>query len=157
MRLLNLIIYSTDVPEYEEMYKIQSEYLKKIGIEHYFIIFSEYMNDMFGENVSNVVTYDNIIYIMTRTTTSDVIYKVEEVKNIMHENIEKAAENCVKLESINIQAEELMVDAGVFQTNAKKLRDKLWWQNMKLLLSGVFVILIIIGVIIARVESDNKN
>ena len=63
MRLLNLIIYSTDVPEYEEMYKIQSEYLKKIGIEHYFIIFSEYMNEMFGENVSNVVTYDNIIYI----------------------------------------------------------------------------------------------
>ena len=104
-----------------------------------------------------ILTYDNIIYIMTRTTASDVIYKVEEVKNIMHENIEKAAENCVKLESINIQAEELMVDAGVFQTNAKKLRDKLWWQNMKLLLSGVFVILIIIGVIIAIVESDNKN
>ena len=33
MKLLNLIIYSTDIPEYEEMYKIQSAYLKKIGIE----------------------------------------------------------------------------------------------------------------------------
>ena len=58
MKLLNLIIYSTDIPEYEEMYKIQSSYLKKIGIEHYFLIFSE---NMFGID-KNMIFHDNIIY-----------------------------------------------------------------------------------------------
>ena len=58
MKLLNLIIYSTDIPEYEEMYKIQSSYLKKIGIEHYFLIFSE---NMFGID-KTMIFYDNIIY-----------------------------------------------------------------------------------------------
>ena len=58
MKLLNLIIYSTDVPEYEEMYKIQSSYLKKIGIEHYFLIFSE---NMLGID-KNMIFHDNIIY-----------------------------------------------------------------------------------------------
>lgn len=58
MKLLNLIIYSTDIPEYEEMYKIQSAYLKKIGIEHYFLIFSE---NMFGID-KNMIFHDNIIY-----------------------------------------------------------------------------------------------
>jgi hypothetical protein len=62
MKLLNLIIYSTNIPEYEEMYKIQTEYLKKNCIEHYFIIFSKNINEMFGEN-SDIVIYDNIIYI----------------------------------------------------------------------------------------------
>jgi hypothetical protein len=61
MKLLNLIIYSTDIPEYEEMYKIQSAYLKKIGIEHYFLIFSKNMKQMFGID-SHVVSHNNIIY-----------------------------------------------------------------------------------------------
>ena len=42
----------------EEMYKIQSAYLKKIGIEHYFMVFSE---NMFGIDKS-VIFYDDIVY-----------------------------------------------------------------------------------------------
>jgi hypothetical protein len=61
MKLLNLIIYSTDIPEYEEMYKMQSAYLKKIGIEHYFMVFSENMKEIFG-NDSPIISHDNIIY-----------------------------------------------------------------------------------------------
>jgi hypothetical protein len=61
MKLLNLIIYSTDIPEYEEMYKIQSMYLKKIGIEHYFLVLSENMKEFFG-NDSPIISHDNIIY-----------------------------------------------------------------------------------------------
>ena len=61
-----------------------------------------------------------------------VTNKVEDIKLVMHENIEKAAQNCIKLESIDKKAEELMVDAGVFQNNARKLKQKMWWKNMKM-------------------------
>lgn len=97
---------------------------------------------------------------MTRTTAKEVIYKVEEVKNIMHENIEKATENCVKLESIERTSEELMKDAGIFQIHAKQLRSKLWWQNMKIwfLISGfVTIILGIFVTIIYFITINNGN
>ena len=94
---------------------------------------------------------------MTRTTANEVIYKVEEGKNIMHENIEKAASNCVKLESIDKKAEELMIDAGIFQTTAKKLKDKLWWKNIRLYFICSFAIMVIIGIIIAIVYTDEQS
>ena len=94
---------------------------------------------------------------MTKTTAKEVIYKIEEVKNIMHENIEKAAENCVKLESIDRKAEELMVDAAVFQTTAKELKNKLWWKNMKIWLIFAVAIVVIILIIFAIVYTDNQS
>lgn len=94
---------------------------------------------------------------MTRTTATEVIYKIEEVKNIMHENIEKATENCIKLESIDRKAEDLMIDAGIFQTNAKKLKDKMWWKNIKLYLICSSAILIILGIIVAIIYTDNQS
>ena len=91
---------------------------------------------------------------MTKTTAKEVIYKIEEVKNIMHENIEKAAENCVKLESIDRKAEELMVDAAVFQTTAKELKNKLWWKQMKMwfIISGI--VLVVIGILVAVIYTQ---
>lgn len=88
-----------------------------------------------------------------RSPTKDVIYKVEQVKGVMHENIERAAENCVKLESIDRTAEDLMKEAGVFQINAKKLKDKLWWKNMRIWLIIACIILIILGILIAVIYS----
>jgi hypothetical protein len=57
--------------------------------------------------------------------------KVDAVKLTMQDNINVALSNCVKLESIEQQAEELQQSAGVFKKNAKDLKDKLWWKNMK--------------------------
>ncbi|KAH8068138.1 hypothetical protein JL721_7089 [Aureococcus anophagefferens] len=50
--------------------------------------------------------------------------KVEGVKMIMQENIEIAAQNCVSLEHIDKQAEDLQAQAGMFKTRAKVLRSK---------------------------------
>lgn len=95
---------------------------------------------------------------MPSTTVKEVIYKVEEVKNVMHENIEKAVQNCVKLETIDRAAEDLMKEAGAFQINAKKLKNKLWWKNIKLWLIISCIIIIIIGIIIAIIFSSyNEN
>lgn len=60
-----------------------------------------------------------------------VAQKVENVKLVMQENVDMALQNCVKLENIERQAEELQQQAGVFKRNATDLKNKMWWKNMK--------------------------
>jgi len=86
-----------------------------------------------------------------------VTNKVEDIKLVMHENIEKAAQNCIKLESIDKKAEELMVDAGVFQNNARKLKQKMWWKNMKMWFIIGAIIAIIIIIIVCVIYSYNST
>lgn len=94
---------------------------------------------------------------MQTNKLSNVINKVEDVKLVMHENIERAAQNCVKLETMNMKAEELMQDAGVFHHNAKKLKDKMWWKNVKMwsIMLGIFII--IIAIILCVIYSNSSN
>lgn len=54
VKILNLILYSNS-SEYNEMYKILSFYLKKIGIEHYFYCFDENIKE-------KVKIIGNVIY-----------------------------------------------------------------------------------------------
>ena len=74
--------------------------------------------------------------------------KVEGVKMIMQENIEIALQNCVSLEHIDKQAEDLQAQAGMFKTRAKVLRSKVWWKLCKMRLLIAFII---VGVRAARV------
>ncbi|KAH8048149.1 hypothetical protein JL721_12013 [Aureococcus anophagefferens] len=66
--------------------------------------------------------------------------KVEGVKMIMQENIEIALQNCVSLEHIDKQAEDLQAQAGMFKTRAKVLRSKVWWKLCKMRLLIAFII-----------------
>ena len=59
-----------------------------------------------------------------------------------------ALQNCVKLENIEKQAEELQQQAGVFKRNATDLKNKMWWKNMKMKLILAFIFLAILGIII---------
>jgi Synaptobrevin len=85
-----------------------------------------------------------------------VTKKVETVKLVMEENIQTALANCVKLESIEVAAEELQQQAGVFKRNANELRKKMWWQNMRMKLIIGFIILAIIGIIIGVAVAYSK-
>ena len=67
---------------------------------------------------------------------------------IMQENIEIALQNCVSLEHIDKQAEDLQAQAGMFKTRAKVLRSKVWWKLCKMRLLIAFII---VGVRAARV------
>ena len=59
-----------------------------------------------------------------------------------------ALQNCVKLENIEKQAEELQQQAGVFKRNATDLKNKMWWKNMKMKLILAFIFHAILGIII---------
>lgn len=83
--------------------------------------------------------------------------KVDAVKLTMQENVDRALQNCVKLESIEKQAEELQASAGVFKKNANELKNKLWWKNMKMWLILITIVLIILAIIIGVAVSMSKK
>lgn len=84
--------------------------------------------------------------------------KVDAVKLTMQDNINVALSNCIKLESIEKQAEELQQSAGVFKKNANDLKNKLWWKNMKMWLIIIAIVLIILAIIIGvAVAMSKKN
>lgn len=72
--------------------------------------------------------YDNLAEVDKLAAVSK---KVDSVKLVMQENVDMALQNCVKLENIERQAEELQQQAGVFKRNANELKNKMWWKNMK--------------------------
>jgi hypothetical protein len=102
--------------------------------------------------------YDNLSEV---DKLASVTKKVDAVKLVMQDNVDMALQNCVKLESIEKQAEELQQQAGVFKRSAHDLKKKMWWQNMKMKLiiaTIVIVILaIIIGVIVHMSQQNEKK
>lgn len=83
--------------------------------------------------------YDNLNEI---DKLASVSLKVESVKLVMQDNVDMALQNCVKLESIEKQAEELQQQAGVFKRNAHELKKRMWWKNLKVRqfnISGIVV------------------
>jgi len=83
--------------------------------------------------------------------------KVNQVKDLMHENINKILENQIKLESIEDQTADLMQSAGIFADTAKKLKNKMWWRNIRLKLYIGLVVLLILGLIVGIVFGTMNN
>jgi len=100
--------------------------------------------------------YDNLNEI---DKLASVTLKVDSVKLVMQDNVDLALQNCVKLESIEKAAEELQQQAGVFKKNAGELKKRMWWKNlkMKLILGGVFVVIIGILALIIWVVTKPKG
>lgn len=74
--------------------------------------------------------------------------KVEAVKLQMQDNLQVALENCVKLEKIEQDAEELQASAGIFKAQAHSLKKKMWWKNLKMKLVIACIVVTILVVII---------
>lgn len=85
-------------------------------------------------------------------------HKVNSVKLVMQENVDAALQNCVKLDHIERQAEELHQAAGIFNDSSRRLRNKLWWKNMKmnLIIGGSVLVIIIVIVAVAVTLSQGK-
>lgn len=76
--------------------------------------------------------------------------KVDEVKNIMVENIEKVLERGEKIELLVDKTDDLRYQAEKFHKTGRHLRSKMWWQNfkMKILLCSIILIVILIIVLL---------
>jgi hypothetical protein len=98
--------------------------------------------------------YENLESIDNITKISK---KIDNVKDIMHENITKSLENVEKLEEIELKSSELQISAGLFRKSAKELKSKMWWKNIKIKLIIGSVIMVILGIIIAICVVMSKN
>lgn len=88
--------------------------------------------------------------------THAVLQKVDAVKLKMQENIDVAIQNCVKLESIEKQSEDLQQQAGIFKRNAVELKKKMWWKNTKMMLIIAGLVLVVLAIIIGVAVSYSK-
>ncbi|KAK9867853.1 hypothetical protein WJX84_009201 [Apatococcus fuscideae] len=81
------------------------------------------------------------------TKVAAVQKKVDEVKNIMVDNIEKVLERGEKIELLVDKTDNLRFQADKFHKTGKQLRSKMWWQNFKMKVIIVIVVLVLIFVI----------
>ena len=94
---------------------------------------------LYNKYNSKLIENDPLIHIQ---------HKVEVVKIVMHENINKLLENTIKLEELEIKAEDLMKSAKIFEHDTKSLKRKLWWKRMKMQLIIATTIIVALGLVI---------
>ncbi|XP_013793616.1 vesicle-associated membrane protein 4-like isoform X1 [Limulus polyphemus] len=75
-----------------------------------------------------------------------VQFQVDEVTGIMKENIGKIMERGDRLEELEDKSEMLSTHADQFTSSAKKMRNRMWWRNikMKILLAVVIIVILLI-------------
>ncbi|EHA8586861.1 Synaptobrevin 1 [Cocos nucifera] len=82
---------------------------------------------------------------------SKVKAQVSEVKGVMMENIEKVLERGEKIELLVDKTENLRSQAQDFRQQGTKMRRKMWFQNMKIKLIVLGIIIALILIIILSV------
>ena len=89
---------------------------------------------------------------------SQVAAQVAEVKSVMIDNIEKVLDRGERIETLVDKTETLQHASKDFARSGKKLRNHLWWQNLKMKLIIAFVALSAILVIfLLACYSGGKN
>ncbi|XP_020916926.1 vesicle-associated membrane protein 3 [Exaiptasia diaphana] len=83
--------------------------------------------------------------------------QVDEVVDIMKVNVDKVLERDAKLSELDNRADALTAGASQFETNAARLKRKMWWQNCKMWIILIIVILVIIAVIVIWVVSTGTG
>jgi vesicle-associated membrane protein 72 len=96
------------------------------------------------------VMKEHMKYIIDHTEEIEKLLKVKaqvsEVKSIMLENIDKAIERGENLTNLADKTESLRNEAQSFKRQGTQIRRKMWYQNMKikLVVLGILLILVLI-------------
>lgn len=69
----------------------------------------------------------------------------------MKESFDSVLDSTIRLDVVQKAADELSINARIFNVNAKELKEKLWWQNFRLYFIGAFIIFLILGISIGIV------
>ncbi|XP_066942306.1 vesicle-associated membrane protein 2-like isoform X4 [Macrobrachium rosenbergii] len=86
--------------------------------------------------------------------------QVDEVATIMRKNMERVMIREGKLSEFEARADALQQGASQFEQQAGKLKRKMWWKNLKMMIImgviGLIVLIIIVGPYLPK-GSDNKT
>ena len=83
--------------------------------------------------------------------------QVDEVVGIMKTNVEKVLERDSKLSELDERADALQDGASQFEKQAGKLKNKFWLQNMKFLIAGGIVGLILLILLYFKFSENNQQ
>jgi len=73
--------------------------------------------------------------------------QVEEVIGIMHKNVENVLERDAKLGALEERADALQDGCAQFEKQAAAMKNKFWLENMKAMIAGGVVGLILLGLL----------
>lgn len=82
--------------------------------------------------------------------------QVDEVVGIMRNNVEKVLERDSKLSELDERADALQDGASQFEKQAGKLKNKFWLQNMKFIIAGAIVGLILLVLLYFKFSGDSQ-
>lgn len=83
--------------------------------------------------------------------------QVDEVVGIMRSNVEKVLERDAKLSELDERADALQDGASQFEKQAGKLKNKFWLQNMKFIVAGGIVGLILLIMLYFKFTGDTQQ
>ena len=82
---------------------------------------------------------------------SEVLAHVEEVKTIMHSNVQSLIGNIESLEVVEEKSNLLRERSEQFKNGSKKLRRAMWWKNAKATIIIGTVMFVIIGTVVIAI------
>ncbi|KAG2452164.1 hypothetical protein HYH02_003196 [Chlamydomonas schloesseri] len=114
------------------------------------------LNGSFGKQLKAMMEHATQ-YPEEYSKVASVQKKVDEVKGIMTENIEKVLARGEKLELLTDKTENLMNEADRFQRTGRTLRRKMWWQNCKMKIVVALAVILLAVVIFLLVCFSGGN
>ncbi|XP_054268086.1 synaptobrevin-1-like [Macrosteles quadrilineatus] len=87
--------------------------------------------------------------------------QVDEVVGIMRVNVEKVLERDQKLSELDNRADILQQGASQFEQAAGRLKRKMWWKNVKMMIImgviGATLLILIFVWIYSSIEGDDSS
>jgi len=89
--------------------------------------------------------------------TQQVLEQVEEVKGIMHNNIDVMLKNHEKVSTIHDKTEIMQNNAKQFKKQATAVHRQMWWRNCKLNMIIALIVIAVLLVIIVPIVLKFKS
>ena len=88
---------------------------------------------------------------------SEVMNQVDNIKGVMHNNIQVVLSNTEKMEVVEQKSNDLSEQAKVFRNSGRKLRREMWWKNVKLTIALGICALLVLIIILAMAGAFKKS
>ena len=111
-----------------------------------------------SEKIKNTIEKLNYNKLRKMSQSSDKLQRVEEqldeTQQIMHKNIDGMQKNVAVGEELAKETDALVAHSKDFRDSSKRLKQSMWWKNMKIwLIIGAVALIILIIIIIIIVAS----
>ena len=81
-------------------------------------------------------------------TITHVRGQIKEVKEVMVDNIDKVLGRGEKIEALADKTRDLDQQAFIFNSDARALKNKMWWQNARSVVMIVVIVLVVILILV---------